>query len=154
MGAVQRSLWPAGPSQAHPEARPRSCGRAGDRPRRASQVQGCRAGVLWAVAPSLVLFLLAYAAAATGITVWAFARRLMQLQFRILRCEGDLRFQLVRTRENAGARAPRPPPAAPPDCAAQHGGRRVRRSLPARWVRALGQGRPRPSACVLPGLAC
>lgn len=60
--------------------------------------------MLWSVAPSLVLFLLAYAAAATGVTVWAFARRLMQLQFRILRCEGDLRFHLVRTRENAGAR--------------------------------------------------
>ena len=63
---------------------------------------GC-AGVLWSVAPSLVLFLLAYSAAATVLTVSAFAKRLMWLQYRILRCEGDLRFDLVRTRENSGA---------------------------------------------------
>ena len=63
--------------------------------------------MLWSVAPSLVFFLLAYAGAATAITVWGFAKRLMQLQFRILRCEGDLRFDLVRTRENSGARARR-----------------------------------------------
>lgn len=62
-----------------------------------------RAGVLWSVAPSLVLFLLVYAASATAVTVWAFAKRLMQLQFRILQKEGDLRFDLVRTRENSGA---------------------------------------------------
>ena len=67
------------------------------------------AGVLWSVAPSLVLFLLAYAGAATAITVWGFAKRLMQLQYRILRCEGDLRFDLVRTRENSGALARRMP---------------------------------------------
>lgn len=62
-------------------------------------------GVLWSVAPSLVFFLLAYAGAATAITVWGFAKRLMQLQYRILRCEGDLRFDLVRTRENSGTLA-------------------------------------------------
>jgi len=145
MGAVQRSLRPAGRSQAHPGARPRPCGRAGRQLQRASQGQGGRAGVLWAVAPSLVLFLLAYAAAATGVTVWAFARRLMQLQFRILRCEGDLRFQLVRTRENAGARAPRPPPAATSDRARPHGGQCTRRRWPARRTRARSQARPAPA---------
>lgn len=70
---------------------------------RTSDVACGYAGVLWSVAPSLVLFLLAYSAAATVITVSAFAKRLMWLQYRILRCEGDLRFDLVRTRENSGA---------------------------------------------------
>ena len=60
------------------------------------------AGVLWTVAPSLVLFLLVYAAVGTVLTTTVFGKRLMQLQFLQLQKEGDLRFDLVRTRENSG----------------------------------------------------
>ena len=60
-------------------------------------------GVLWSVAPRLVWFLLGYAAAGTWLTTSLFGRRLMRLHFGILRREGDLRFDLVRVRENAGA---------------------------------------------------
>ena len=59
-------------------------------------------GVLWTVAPSLVLFLLVYAAVGTVLTTTVFGKRLMQLQFLQLQKEGDLRFDLVRTRENSG----------------------------------------------------
>ena len=61
------------------------------------------AGVLWSVAPSLVFFLLAYAAVGTILTTTLFGKRLVQLQFMQLQKEGDLRFDLVRTRENSGA---------------------------------------------------
>ena len=61
------------------------------------------AGVLWTVAPSLVFFLLAYAAVGTVLTTTVFGKRLVQLQFMQLQREGDLRFDLVRTRENSGA---------------------------------------------------
>lgn len=61
------------------------------------------AGVLWSVAPNLVLFLFAYTAIGTWITTSAFGRRLMHLTYTVLRQEGDLRFSLVRTRENSGA---------------------------------------------------
>jgi hypothetical protein len=59
--------------------------------------------VLWSVAPSLVLFLLAYAAVGTLVTTTVFGKRLVQLQYLALQKEGDLRFDLVRTRENSGA---------------------------------------------------
>ena len=61
------------------------------------------AGVLWTVAPSLVLFLLVYAALGTIFTTTIFGKRLVQLQYMTLQKEGDLRFDLVRTRENSGA---------------------------------------------------
>ena len=63
----------------------------------------CCAGVLWTVAPSLVFFLLVYAAIGTWLTTAVFGKRLMQLQFLQLQKEGDLRFDLVRARENSGA---------------------------------------------------
>mmetsp|Transcript_14977 Transcript_14977/g.45203 ORF Transcript_14977/g.45203 Transcript_14977/m.45203 type:complete len:636 (-) Transcript_14977:410-2317(-) len=59
------------------------------------------AGVLWSVAPRLVWFLLGYAAIGTWLTTSVFGRRLMRLHFGMLRREGDLRFDLVRVRENA-----------------------------------------------------
>lgn len=55
------------------------------------------------MAPSLVLFLLAYATIGTWLTTAVFGKRLMQLQFTQLQKEGDLRFDLVRARENSGA---------------------------------------------------
>ncbi|KAK9916830.1 hypothetical protein WJX75_007512 [Coccomyxa subellipsoidea] len=58
-------------------------------------------GVLWTVAPSLVLFLFVYAAVGTWLTTSVFGKRLMQLQYMVLQKEGDLRFDLVRTRENS-----------------------------------------------------
>ena len=61
-----------------------------------------RAGVLWSVAPNLVLFLFAYTAIGTWLTTSVFGRQLMQLTYTVLQREGDLRFNLVRTRENSG----------------------------------------------------
>ena len=61
-----------------------------------------RAGVLWDVAPKAIIFLIVYSLGGTFLTTSAFGKRLMQLDFSLLRQEGDLRFGLVRTRENAG----------------------------------------------------
>ncbi|EIE26584.1 ATP-binding cassette transporter [Coccomyxa subellipsoidea C-169] len=58
-------------------------------------------GVLWTVAPSLVFFLFIYAVVGTWLTTSVFGKRLMQLQYLVLQKEGDLRFDLVRTRENS-----------------------------------------------------
>ena len=60
------------------------------------------AGILWSVAPNLVLFLFLYTAIGTWLTTSFFGKRLMQLTFTVLKKEGDLRFNLVRTRENSG----------------------------------------------------
>ncbi|CAG9462781.1 unnamed protein product [Pedinophyceae sp. YPF-701] len=59
------------------------------------------AGVLWSISPKLVVFLVTYAVAGTAVTSFGFGRQLMRLHFRMLQAEGDLRFGLVRTRENA-----------------------------------------------------
>ena len=64
-------------------------------------------GVLWSVAPSLVFVLIAYAVLGTWFTTTVFGRRLMALDFGLLKSEGDLRFDLVRVRENAGAVCPK-----------------------------------------------
>ncbi|KAF8070971.1 Abcd2 [Scenedesmus sp. PABB004] len=61
------------------------------------------AGVLWSISPHLVAFLLAYALLGTVGTAAVFGRPLTRLQQRILRLEADLRFGLVRLRENAEA---------------------------------------------------
>ena len=66
------------------------------------------AGVLWSVAPKLVFFLVGYAVIGTWLTASVFGRRLTVLIFRLLKCEGDLRFDLVRVRENAGKHQSRP----------------------------------------------
>lgn len=47
-------------------------------------------------------FLLCYAALGTLVTTAGFGRRLMQLTYSVLQREADLRFALVRVRENAG----------------------------------------------------
>lgn len=59
-------------------------------------------GVLWSITPSLVVFLLFYSGGATALTVWCFGGRLMELHFSVLHKQGDLRFDLVRVRENTG----------------------------------------------------
>ena len=66
-------------------------------------IEDMPSGVLWSVAPSLVLVLIAYAVLGTWFTTTIFGRRMMVLHFGLLKCEGDLRFDLVRVRENAGA---------------------------------------------------
>lgn len=62
----------------------------------------CCAGLLWSVTPKLVWFLFLYAGIGTYVTTSAFGKRLMQLHFATVQREGDLRFGMVRTRENAG----------------------------------------------------
>jgi len=56
--------------------------------------------VLWSISQMLVVFLVAYAAAGTAITIFAFGRVLTALNFWQLRREADFRFSLVRVREN------------------------------------------------------
>lgn len=58
-------------------------------------------GLLATLAPSLIWFLLAYAAAGTLVTTAVFGKRLTRLAFEILQREANLRFDLVRVRENA-----------------------------------------------------
>lgn len=62
----------------------------------------CHAGLLWSVTPKLVWFLFLYAGVGTYVTTSAFGKRLMELHFATVQREGDLRFGMVRTRENAG----------------------------------------------------
>ena len=62
----------------------------------------CRTGLLWSVTPKLVWFLFVYAGVGTYVTTSAFGKRLMQLHFATVQREGNLRFDMVRTRENAG----------------------------------------------------
>ncbi|WP_010586754.1 ABC transporter ATP-binding protein/permease [Schlesneria paludicola] len=58
-------------------------------------------GVLWSISHILVYFIVVYAAIGTGITTLIFGRPLVGLNFFQLRREADLRFSLVRVRENA-----------------------------------------------------
>lgn len=57
--------------------------------------------VLWAISHELVYFLVLYATAGTLVTLWVFGRPLTLLNFRQLQREADLRFALIRVRENA-----------------------------------------------------
>lgn len=57
--------------------------------------------VLWSISPRLVAFLTVYALAGTGIALWWFGRPLISLNHWQLRREADLRFSLMRVRENA-----------------------------------------------------
>ncbi len=57
--------------------------------------------VLWSISPALVVFLLLYATVGTAVTLGLFGRPLTALNFRQLRREADLRFALIRVRENA-----------------------------------------------------
>ncbi|GFR44756.1 hypothetical protein Agub_g6087, partial [Astrephomene gubernaculifera] len=59
------------------------------------------AGVLWGVSGQLVLFMFVYAGVGTFVTTAMFGRVLTSLYYRMLSREADLRFSLVRVRENA-----------------------------------------------------
>lgn len=58
-------------------------------------------GVLWSISHMLVYFIVIYAAVGTLITTYVFGRPLIGLNYFQLRREADLRFSLVRVRENA-----------------------------------------------------
>lgn len=58
-------------------------------------------GVLWGISRSLVLFLVLYALIGTLVTTVVFGKPLVRLNFEKLKKEADLRFSLVRVRENA-----------------------------------------------------
>ena len=60
-------------------------------------------GVLWGISRPLVLFLLLYAIVGTLVTTLVFGKPLVRLNFEQLKKEADLRFSLVRIRENAEA---------------------------------------------------
>jgi putative ATP-binding cassette transporter len=57
--------------------------------------------VLWSISHELVYFLVLYATLGTLVTLWVFGKPLTLLNFRQLRREADLRFGLIRVRENA-----------------------------------------------------
>ncbi len=57
--------------------------------------------VLWSISHELVFFLLLYAVVGTLVTLWVFGKPLTLLNFSQLRREADLRFSLIRVRENA-----------------------------------------------------
>lgn len=59
-------------------------------------------GILWSISVTLVVVLIAYAAFGTAVTFF-FGRRLVHLNFQQLRREADLRYGLVRVRDNAEA---------------------------------------------------
>jgi ABC-type uncharacterized transport system fused permease/ATPase subunit len=59
------------------------------------------AGLLWSLAPGLVGVLVLYAGFGTWVTAAGFGPRLTALAFEVLQREADLRFELVRVRENA-----------------------------------------------------
>lgn len=59
------------------------------------------AGLLASLAPKLVFFLFGYAFFGTFVTTVGFGRRLTALSYTVLQREADLRYDLVRVRENA-----------------------------------------------------
>lgn len=58
-------------------------------------------GVLWSISQLLVYFIVVYAIVGTLVTTMVFGRPLVGLNFFQLRREADLRYSLVRVRENA-----------------------------------------------------
>lgn len=60
-------------------------------------------GVLWGISRPLVFFLVLYAIVGTLVTTVVFGKPLVRLNFEQLKKEADLRFSLVRIRENAEA---------------------------------------------------
>lgn len=58
-------------------------------------------GVLWSISHVLVYFIVVYAIVGTAVTALVFGRPLVGLNFFQLRREADLRFSLVRVRENS-----------------------------------------------------
>lgn len=59
--------------------------------------------VLWGISRPLVLFLVLYALVGTFVTTFVFGKPLVRLNFEQLKREANLRFSLVRIRENAEA---------------------------------------------------
>ncbi|MBD1893835.1 ABC transporter ATP-binding protein/permease [Coleofasciculus sp. FACHB-129] len=59
--------------------------------------------VLWGISKPLVLFLVLYALIGTVVTTFVFGKPLVRLNFEQLKREANLRFGLVRIRENAEA---------------------------------------------------
>lgn len=59
--------------------------------------------VLWGISRPLVLFLVLYALVGTFVTTFVFGKPLVRLNFEQLKREANLRFSLVRVRENAEA---------------------------------------------------
>ncbi len=59
--------------------------------------------VLWGISRPLVLFLVLYALIGTFVTTFVFGKPLVRLNFEQLKREANLRFSLVRIRENAEA---------------------------------------------------
>ncbi len=57
--------------------------------------------VLWSISTRLVAVLAAYAVIGTALSMWLFGRPLIRLNAWQLRREADLRFDLIRVRENA-----------------------------------------------------
>jgi len=57
--------------------------------------------ILYNISMHLSVFLFFYAAFMTGAMTWLFGKRLAALNFIKRKCEADLRFSLVRVRENA-----------------------------------------------------
>jgi putative ATP-binding cassette transporter len=57
--------------------------------------------VLWSISTTLTLFLILYAAVATGLTFGIFGEKMVFLHYLQRRKEADFRFGLVRIRENA-----------------------------------------------------
>ena len=60
-------------------------------------------GVLWGISKPLVIFLVLYALVGTLVTTLVFGKPLVRLNLEQLKKEADLRFSLVRIRENAEA---------------------------------------------------
>lgn len=59
--------------------------------------------VLWSISPSVVAFLLTYAVLGTYITLHFFGKKMMKLKFDGLQREADMRYALVRVRDNVEA---------------------------------------------------
>lgn len=59
--------------------------------------------VLWSISPSVVAFLLTYAILGTYITLHLFGKQMMKLKFEGLQREADMRYALVRVRDNVEA---------------------------------------------------
>lgn len=57
--------------------------------------------ILWSIDPNLVFALIAYSILAYAITIGFYGRKLTQLNFAQIKKEADLRFGLIRIRENA-----------------------------------------------------
>ena len=57
--------------------------------------------MLWGISPKMVSFLLVYSIGGTIFTAQVFGKPMMRVNFQVLHREGDLRYALIRVRENA-----------------------------------------------------